>query len=48
VLVKGLEPGEHIIEFIGGISGAFETYVTYHITIETTNDNNNNNNNNNN
>jgi hypothetical protein len=34
VLLKGLEPGEHTIEFTGGISGVFETSVTYHLTIE--------------
>ena len=34
VLVKGLEPGEHTIEFTGGITGVFETHVLYHITIE--------------
>jgi hypothetical protein len=39
VLVKGLEPGEHTIEFRGGISGVFETDVTYHITIEPANNN---------
>jgi hypothetical protein len=39
VLVKGLEPGEHIIEFRGGIAGQFETETTYHITIEPSNNN---------
>ena len=39
VLVKGLEPGEHTIEFRGGIPGLFVTQVTYHITIEPVNDN---------
>jgi len=43
VLVKGLEPGEHTIEFKGGIAGVFETEVTYHIMIEPTNNNNYNN-----
>jgi hypothetical protein len=42
VLVKGLEPGEHTIEFKGGISGVFETQVTYHLTIEPTNNKDNN------
>ena len=37
VLVKGLEPGEHTIEFKGGVAGLFETDVTYHITIEPAN-----------
>ena len=31
---EGLEPAEHTIEFTGGISGVFETSVTYHLTIE--------------
>jgi hypothetical protein len=39
VLVKGLEPGEHEIKFRGGISGVFETDVTYHLTIEPDNNN---------
>jgi hypothetical protein len=34
ILLEGLEPGEHTIEFTGGISGVFETSVTYHLTIE--------------
>jgi hypothetical protein len=42
VLVKGLEPGEHTIEFQGGIEGIFETQVTYHLTIEPTNNKDNN------
>ena len=42
VLVKGLKPGEHTIEFRGGISGVFETHVTYHITIEPAYNNDNN------
>lgn len=29
VLVKGLESGEHTIEFKGGVAGLFETDVTY-------------------
>jgi hypothetical protein len=37
LLVKGLEPGEHTIEFRGGIPGLFVTDVTYHITIEPVN-----------
>jgi hypothetical protein len=35
ILLRGLEPGEHTIEFTGGISTfPFETSVTYHLTIE--------------
>jgi hypothetical protein len=34
ILLEGLEPGEHTIESTGGISGVFETSVTYHLTIE--------------
>ena len=41
VLVKGLEPGKHTIEFKGGVAGLFETDVTYHITIESANNNDN-------
>jgi len=42
VLVKGLESGEHTIEFQGGVEDIFETQVTYHLTIEPTNNNDNN------
>ena len=43
VLVKGLEPGEHTIEFTGGATAFnFVTHVLYHITIEPTNNNDNN------
>ena len=34
VLVDGLKPGQHTIEFTGGITGVFQTHVLYHITIE--------------
>lgn len=39
ILLEGLEPGEHTIEFTGGISednpsGPFAVSVTYHLTIE--------------
>jgi hypothetical protein len=39
ILLEGLEPGEHTIEFTGGISednpsGPFVVSVTYHLTIE--------------
>lgn len=37
VLVKGLEPGEHTIEVVSGLSEfSFLTDVTYHLTIENT------------
>ncbi|MGD1834293.1 MAG: hypothetical protein ACPKQO_01045 [Nitrososphaeraceae archaeon] len=39
VLVKGLEPGEHTIEFKRGIAGVSESEITYHLTIEPTNNN---------
>ena len=43
VEVKGLDPGEHTIEFTGGATAFnFTTHVLYHITIEPTNDNDNN------
>ncbi|HEX2406900.1 MAG TPA: hypothetical protein VHJ38_06800, partial [Nitrososphaeraceae archaeon] len=44
VLVKGLEPGEHTIEFQGGVEDIFETQVTYFLTIEPKHNNYNNNN----
>ena len=34
VLIKGLEPGEHTIEFKRGISGEFESEIIYNLTIE--------------
>ena len=43
VEVKGLDPGEHAIEFTGGASAfKFTTHVLYHITIEPTKNNDNN------
>ena len=43
VEVKGLDPGEHTIEFTGGATAfSFTTHVLYHITIEPTNNNDNN------
>ena len=43
VEVKGLDPGEHTIEFTGGATAfKFTTHVLYHITIEPTNNNDNN------
>jgi hypothetical protein len=40
VEVKGLDPGEHTIEFTGGATAFnFVTHVLYHITIEPTNNN---------
>ena len=43
VEVKGLDPGEHTIEFTGGATAFnFVTHVLYHITIEPTNNNDNN------
>jgi hypothetical protein len=43
VEVKGLDPGEHTIEFTGGASAfKFTTHVLYHITIEPTKNNDNN------
>jgi hypothetical protein len=42
VEVKGLDPGEHTIEFTGGATAFnFVTHVLYHITIEPTNNNDN-------
>jgi hypothetical protein len=46
VLVKGLTPGQHMIEFTGTVPPSedlpdgFKTHVTYHLTIEPDNDNN--------
>ena len=42
VLLDGLKAGEHTIEFTGGVSAFnFTTHVTYHITIEPSNNNDN-------